>query len=40
MLSQETTVHFALEMMKLAGLSCLPVIGEDGSLMGQFNHHK
>jgi len=40
MLSKETTVNAALEMMKMAGSSCLPVIGEDGQLMGQFSQHK
>ena len=40
MLAKETKISMALDLMKMAGTACLPVIAEDGSIMGQFNQQK
>ena len=39
-LSKDTTVGKALELMKSTSAKFLPIVGDDGSLVGQFNQSK
>ena len=39
-LSESSTVEKGFEMMKMTNVSYLPIIGEDGSLVGCFSQQK